>query len=126
VLPLIRPCVSVTGPTEETPCVHTGLSAAEVVTTTAAMRAPTRTRRSSLATRRPVTIADPVFAATVVITAPVLRQLRGRPARFPRLGLTLRALKVDGDLAEVTPRLQVVFDKEGEMATRLWFGTVCA
>ena len=50
---------SVTGPTDETPCVQAGLSAVAVVTTTTAMREPSRTSRSSLATQSLVTAADP-------------------------------------------------------------------
>jgi hypothetical protein len=70
VSPLTWPCTIVTGPTEETPCVQTGLSAAAVVTTTIATRAPTTTSRSSLATRRPATTADPDTAVLTILITP--------------------------------------------------------
>ena len=75
VSPLRRPCVSVTGPTEETPCVHRGLSAVAVVATTTPMRTPTRTSRSSLAARRLASVADPCCLqyCTAGITAEALR-----------------------------------------------------
>jgi hypothetical protein len=87
VSPLRRPCMSVTGPTEETPCVHAGLSAVAAVTMTTAMRTPTRTARASLVSRRLVTIADPVVGEypTVVTTKAPLRQVRGRDSP-PLLG----------------------------------------
>lgn len=63
VLPLRWPLVSVTGPTEEAPCVHVGLAAVAVVTTTAAMTQIER-NRSSLTTDRLVITAGPCCRIT--------------------------------------------------------------
>jgi hypothetical protein len=48
VLPLIWPWLSVTGPTEDMPCVQAGVSAVAVVTTITAMTTASETSRSSL------------------------------------------------------------------------------
>src|SRR4051794_32370161 len=103
--------MSVTGPAEETPCVHTGLSAVAAETMTTAVRAPTRTTRTSLHTRRLVTIADPIASKTH------RRNNDGGVAAGTRSRLRRFALKVAKDLADVAPSFHVVFDREGRMAT---------
>jgi hypothetical protein len=72
--------VSVTGPTEETPCVQAGLAAVAVAMTTVAMTALIKRCRSSLANDCLAITADPCLPhyATVAITPVTIRELRAR------------------------------------------------